>query len=1080
MALVQWTSTSSGDWATAADWSSGALPGPADTAQIEVANVTVSVSSGTFTVGGLTTNLSTLSVDGGTLTVSGTGDIGGAFLESSGVFNLAGAHNTFGTTADQSGGLLTANGGLLTALAGFTEAGGTFDIGGNGAVFDGTLAESAGNIDFTGNLLTSETSFAQTGGTLTLGGSSLFYGNLQQSSGGLIYETGGVLTDDGSFAENGGGLVLDGSGAVFNGATSIASGTITQLTGGFVANDGLTMSGGLLQLAGNGATFYGTVTATSGQIALYGGSINSYGAFIENGGQLSLGDFGGTFNNLTLQSGSISSTAPTLQVNGTYTQTGGMLAVHGRDATFAGPFSESSGATIDVLSGALQLEGSGTIAGTVTGPGRILVQGGTTTIASTAVLTGLSGISVAGGTLVYATGATVRQYFGLAPQGQLATYGKVLTLAGGAALDGEIVGVSLVYITAGASVNGLSLDGTSRLTVGSVVNQTGGVSMANASGSRTQLDINSKGVLRITGNWGVFDQSQNGLLNNAGSLIKTAGSGVAAIETNVVSSGLIGINAGTLLFGGPNSSFGGSISGAGTFAIGGTGQNSFSSTLSLSAARFILEAGTEQLTLTHNLSYGGEWSQIGGTLWLNGAISVTTGGETGLDGGLVTGSGTFSTAKIAAANISNIDFEGTSTLNVAGAIAQTSSVGFGGQVGSAPNLNIATTAVWTIENNASLGGQLNNPTLQNATITNSGTMQKLNGNANSNIVGHFTNLGTLTVADSQITLNGTGTLGGTLTGNGSLALSGTYLLASGLATSIGQIDTTGGNITLGENLTDPNVWAQTGGTVSLGTNTLTVSGLTSLEGGFLNGPGTLVAAGNTYLGDNYAIGIGTLVVSSHATQLSDITVGDWEATGAAPQAGLLPPSLATVVVAAGATYTLADSNSIFSNGTLAVAGTFTAQGSGSSVIGPSVIDTGAILDNSAALRFIGPVSGTGSIVIGAGGSLDFVGSVAASTTVSFNSASASMFLEDPFPGTNNLTFAGQVAGFGSGDFIEFANLSQNLSQLTLTLNGGSTGTVATIADQSGNSDSITFTATQTLSALTIGFGSHGDIALFHL
>jgi hypothetical protein len=412
-------------------------------------------------------------------------------------------------------------------------------------------------------------------------------------------------------------------------------------------------------------------------------------------------------------------------------------------------------------------------------------------------------------------------------------------------------------------------------------------------------------------------------------------------------------------------------------------------------------------------------------------------------------------------------------------VNQTSSVSIGAQIGSAPKLDIAATAVWTVENNASLGGQVNNPAYQNATITNDGTLQKLNGSANSFIVGDFINAGTLTVANSLLTLNGTGTLGGTLTGNGALNLDGNYTLASGLATSIQAIDSIGGTTTLAENLTDANTWAQTGNAsqVDLGGKTLTLTGLVSLEGGSLSGPGTMTSSGTTVLGDSYTIGQGTLVISGHADQVGDITVGDFSALSPPPAPGSQPPSIATLDIAAGAIYYLDDSNNIGSNGTLAVAGTLSALGGGQSVIGPSVIDTGVILDHSAALRFLGPVSGTGSIVIGAGGSLDFTGSVAASATVSFTTATGSMFLEDPTTANTSLTFDASVAGFQTGDFIEFSNLNPNPADVTLSLNGA--GTVVTLSDTNGDSDSITFTAAQSLASLSVGVGPHADIALFH-
>jgi hypothetical protein len=139
-----------------------------------------------------------------------------------------------------------------------------------------------------------------------------------------------------------------------------------------------------------------------------------------------------------------------------------------------------------------------------------------------------------------------------------------------------------------------------------------------------------------------------------------------------------------------------------------------------------------------------------------------------------------------------------------------------------------------------------------------------------------------------------------------------------------------------------------------------------------------------------------------------------------------------------------------------------------------VIDTGSILAGSANLRFLGAVSGSGSLVIGAGGSVDFAGTVASSITVSFATGTGAMLIEDQ---TGTDLFGGLVAGFQSGDVIEFANLSTNMSTDTLVLTGG--GTIATITDTGGDSASLTFTTAQSSSSLSLGLGAHGELALFH-
>jgi hypothetical protein len=994
MALVMWTSSSNGDWLTAADWSTGAVPGATDDVQIEVPSITVTLSTGTLAANSLTTSGSTLSVGGGTLSVTGTATVGGAY--------------------------------------------------------------------------------SQSGGTVALGNTSTWALGATQT-GGLLHQVAGQLIAGGAFAESGGTLQLAGQG-IFNAALTLGSGTITA-AGQLISNQALSQSGGTLFLGG-GATLHGTAVQTGGLMELGAGSLLSYGAFTEAGGDLALYDQGATFNTLTLQSGTIASFAAVLQVDGAFAQTGGVLNALGRDIDLAGGFTQAASTTIDVQSGTLALQSTGSLAGTVSGAGSLVVQSGTTTLAAGVVLS-LPTVAVRGGMLALAADTTLAGAFAnYGSNGVLAMQGHTLTVSGTSALDGEISGRGTLVAAGGGQLNGLSLDGTSVLDITSSVNQTGNMTVSGATGSRAQLDIAKAGHLRIAGNFSIFDQSANGLLDNAGSLAKTGGSGLATIYTNVISTGGLAVNIGELAFAGPTDSIGNSVSGAGTFAVT-AGQATFSKGLKLTVGHVLLAQGNEQLTLAGSISYAGEYSQAGGTLWLNGpGVTLTTTGQTGLDGGLLTGSGTLVTTAASHVNISAIDLEGSATLDVSGTVVQTTSVGVGQQQGSAAGVIIEAGAVWKLENNSSLGGTPNAPLNENGTIINDGVLEKLNGSANSDISGTLVSTGTLSVGNSTLTLYGSGTLGGTVSGKGALDLRGSYTLASGLALSAGKLGIgTGAAVALGGNLADANSWAQSDGTLLLGGNTLTLSGATSLEGGTLVGPGSVLARGATVLGDGEAISQGTLAVSGQTDQVGDITVGDYSPLGGFPNGGTQPPSAATLQIAAGSTYKLDDSVNIASNGTLSVAGTFTALGGTLSSIGPSVVDNGTILANSAQLRFLGPVSGAGGLSVGAGGTLDFAGSVAASNTVSFTGGTGALFLEDPVSGNTALTFGATIAGFQSGDVIELANLSANTSLVSLSLNGA--GTVLSVTDTSGDSASLTFSTAQTLSSFSLGLGAHGDLAVFH-
>ena len=1074
MAVIQWNASGSGDWLTAGDWSGGTVPGATDAVQIDVPNVTVTVSTGTLQAASLTTSGSTLSVSGGTLTCLGTASIGGAYQQSGGLV-LLDAGSTWALGASQTGGTLDQQAGLFQSNGRFAENGGTLVLGGVGGSFAAAVTQSAGSIQLDGGVFTSSTSFAQTGGMLSLQGNAVFAGALSQS-GGIIDQTGGLLTDNGTYLQGGGALLLGGQGASFNGGVTFNSGSITLSNGLFTANQSYTQGGGTLTLGGGGAVFHGAVVQTGGAIVLNVGQLVSYGSFLENGGSLNLGYLGGLFNALTLESGTINSQAAVLQVDGPFAQTGGTLTALGRDVTLAGSFAQGAGGTLDVASGVLQLEGSGSLAGTISGNGTLLVQSGTTTLASGVVLS-VPTVEITGGSMVFAAntsiGKTFAEYGGVVALG-----GNTLTVTGTSSLDGDLVGRGTLVAAGGGQINGLTLDGTTVLDIASTVNQTGNISLGQVTGSRSQLDIAKAGQLRIAGNFATYDASSNGTLNNAGTLAKTGGSGQATIFTNVLSTGTVSVGIGTLAFGGPMATFGGTVSGAGTLALTG-GQDSFASGLALKIGHVLMGQGNEQLTLGNSLTYAGEWSQAGGTLWLNSAgMVLDLTGQAAVGAGLITGSGTLALSAISHTNLSGADIEGSATLDVSGMVNQTSSVGLGQQQGSDASLIIESTAVWKLENNASLGGSLNAPLNENGTITNNGLLEKLNGSQNSTIAGTLYNAGTLSVGNSTLTLNGGGILGGVITGHGALDLQGSYTLASGLVLSDGTLGLQSGTVTLAGNLAEASSWAQSGGTLQLGGNTLTLSGTTSLEGGMLAGPGTVLSDGPIILGDYTAISLGTLVCAGAADQIGDITVGDYSPiTGGTPGGGTQPPSLATLQIASGATYRLDDTVGIAGNGTLTVGGTLTALGGGQAVIGPFVTDNGVILANSVQLRFLGSVSGTGSLVVGASGSLDFAGSVAASNTVSFTGGTGSLLLEDTTPGPSVLGFSASIAGFQSGDVIELANISTNQSRVSDALNAA--GTVLTVSDTYGDSASLTFAAPQSIGSLHLGIGTHGDLAIFH-
>jgi len=887
-----------------------------------------------------------------------------------------------------------------------------------------------------------------------------------------------LTTSLSAFSVKGGTLTVS-STALFGGAFSESGGAVA-CGGAFIAQQGFTVTGGNMYLNGNQFLLNGAALQSGGFIQMGNGQMQSQGSFTEAGGTLALYYQGGVFNALNLSAGLIQSYAPNVQVNGAYTQTGGTLSTLGRGITLAGSFSESgTAAVINVQSGELLATGSGTLAGTVSGAGTLHVQSGTTTLGAGIVIS-LPEVSVTGGKLALSTDLTLSSLFSMAGStgSQLALGGHTMTVSGRSSLGGEIMGAGTYTAAGGGQINQLAIDGSAVVDLTSAMNVTGGFAIGSVAGSRGTLNIiSSKARLNIAGDYIISDASLNGQINNSGFLVKSGGSGTAIIYANTASIGAVSVSTGTLSFNGAVNSFAGVVGGTGTFELA-AGQTSFAKGIQLNVARVLLgtQGSAEQLRVSNSLTYTGEFDQAGGTLWLDGgATTLTATGRLNLNGGMVTGSGVLSASAGGRVNLSNVQLEGTTTYNIGGIVNQTGNVSAGDMPGGAVTINIASGALWNMRANSALGGVAGVPSLENATINNAGTLQKLNGSTNSNIAATLNNTGTLSAGNSTLSLYGGGTLGGVLAGGGTIDLDGTYTLASGVQLGVGRLGIGSlAAVTLASSAAMTGGLSQDGGTLSVGNATLTVAGLTSLEIGTLasqfGGTGGLVTTGALTIGDNYAVSYATLTVAGSADQIGDITVADFIPGVGSPGGGVVPGSAATLVIKAGAAYVVDDNASIVGNGTLSVAGTMSFVGNGISGIGPSVIDSGLILGNSANLAFQGPVSGGGTLLVGDGGSMAFSGAVAATDLVGFSgSGPGGLYISDP------THFGASIAGFASGDFIELTGVSNNLSVDRLTV----AGNVVTVSDTSFNSVSLTFTTAQTAGALSLAFGPHGGLALFH-
>jgi hypothetical protein len=761
-----------------------------------------------------------------------------------------------------------------------------------------------------------------------------------------------------------------------------------------------------------------TVTISSGAQAVH--TLYTYESLLAlTGGSLTIGSQG-TFE-------------------GYYNQSGGDLVLRGEGATFEDGLSQSAG-TISVQSGAMQVEGTGSLAGTVSGAGSLVLSGGTLTLASTAVL------SIGKAQFVYGT-VNLSSNFTYAGacainNANFVLNGHKLTLTGGDVVGGYFSQTGTVALTGSGQLAGLSLDGSVIMTIGAVYSVADTVYVGGAYGSTAQLQIAAAGTLRVTSDAYIAGDG-SGTLSNAGLLVKAGGAGLAEIGADLVNTGTLSVLVGGIELEGANNTLGGHVSGAGTLEFYND-TTKLASGLSLTVASSILSYGT--VTLGGALSYAGVWGQDGGTLSLASAASVLTlSGPATLDEGTVEGSGTLSATGVL--TLGGIDIEGAAQLVIAGNADQTGTIDIGEDNGSTAVATIAASGVWRMSGGVSVYGD-------DGTIVNDGTLEKLGGSTTGTLFGTLTNMGTIDLAVGNLDLDGAGSLGGTIEGQGALIIDGTYSLAAGVSLLNQSLLLDYGEADLESKLSYAGTFTQSGGTLALDGYAFTAASGASLDDGYILGGGTMTLAGSSTLGEVNIAQDAVVAISGTAEQTGDISVG-------------YDDSAASLSIAKGAVYTLDDSVTMDGSGTLSVTGTLSASGIGTTTIDPAVVDLGTVKVGDSTMLFDGAVSGKGLFLVGGSGTADFDEGVASSTTVSFAAAGASIYIEAP------ADFAASLAGFGSGDAIELYDFDAASSVLKVS------GKTATIADSDGDTITLHFTANLTASALYLGVGADGGVALFH-
>ncbi|MGA7438815.1 MAG: autotransporter-associated beta strand repeat-containing protein [Luteibacter sp.] len=983
-------------------------------------------SAGTFTIGSVIT-------DGGTPTSftaggSGTGSVvltgantytggttlSGSTLNINSIANGGQASAIGASTADASN--LVLEGGTLryTGATASTDRGFTLVNGGPSRTIQ---VDGAADLTFSGQVTSpDDAGFTKTGtGTLTLtNATNDFIGPVTVSGGTLAVSTladGGQASSIGEGTSDPANLVLQTGGTLeYTGATTTTDRGFTLGTGGgqvavdqastmvtdsgtVIGAGGLTKNGaGTLLLSGantyTGGTTVAAGTLKAGSAQAFGGQANGTGVgpvSVASGATLDMNNFTATMGGLN-GAGNVALGSGTLQVNGT--------------GTFTGNVSGTGGVT--ALTGANQaMNGCGN---SYTGPTNIaggqlstdcLANGGQNSGVG-ASTSAPANLTLTNGTLVY-TGTDVSTDRGI----QVVTAGTVSVSNAGTTLEvsGQVQGAgSLTKQGAGTLIlsnNTNSYAGTF-VTAGTLrVGKQGALgttSMSLANTEGTLLDLNG------------FDTSVTGL-GGGGS---TGGNITLGGATLTITSGNAYLNTGE---------YAGAISEAGNVTKSGSGISYFSGVASTYVGVTTINGG---LFAVNSLADGGQASSIGASsnsasnLVLNsGRLEyLGAGGSTdrlftlGASNSLLDASGQ---GAIAFTNTGSIAF---TSPNTAQAVTLTGTSALDNSLAAQitengtgkTSLNKTAAGTWILRNAASSYTGVTNiagGVLGVDHLTNGGQASSIgaSSNAASNLVigtgatlrytgaGDTTDrLFTLSVGSSVIESSGTGAI--VFSNTGSAAYSGNGLRTLGLG------GTNTGNNTMGGTIVDG-----LGGVTTLGKN----------------GAGTWLLTGtNTYTGNT--------VVNDGLLQLGN---GGTSGSIASP----------TIIVDTAGTLGFNRSDSMTLDGTISGAGDVVQSGTGTTVLTAADVYTGGTTINAGTLQL-----GNG----GANGSI--VGDVSDNGTLAFNRS-------DVYAFGGTVSGTGGMTQLGTGTTVlTAANTYKGASLVqggTLLIDGNQSGATGLTTVQSG-------------------------------
>jgi hypothetical protein len=477
------------------------------------------------------------------LALDGPADFVGATVEGGGVLYVQAVSSLSGLTI--SGGALLENTGTLS------ERGGALELG--------DTAGTVGRFYNTGTLLLTDNDGII--GGISNRSQCVNVGLLEKSAGSSSAVS-VSLVDRGRIEILSGTLVLSGprnslAGPIAGpGVLALAGGVSTLGVGTSLATGGLSESGTGTSLVVNTDLAYGGwLTQSAGTLDLNGTALTLTG----NAG------FGGVVagtGSLVLAAGRDAILSGATLTMASWSITGAHSFVSfAADLTYAGVLDQSAG-TLALGGTTLTLDGGGSLAGTVTGWGTLVIGGGDKLLGPGAQID-VSSWSLRGGTSEVATGSSVI-YAGSFTDSATTVLdsGGLLILTGQAGFAGATVtGGGVLRLAGSTVVSGLLAGGT-------VVIQNFGSLVQHGAGLTPGLQASDRVTVENTGTWTLADDGGLTTRNAAAAFFldrglfeKTGGSGTSLVSAAVDDTGSIEVLQGTL-------EFSAGMQGTGTASIG--------------------------------------------------------------------------------------------------------------------------------------------------------------------------------------------------------------------------------------------------------------------------------------------------------------------------------------------------------------------------------------------------------------------------------------------------------------------------------------------------------------------------------